>query len=114
MQLATDCCFSHLPSSAIAREVFGLEHTVIWNSDTDDWCLSEGGGSSCGTNGPQTDADLDTYFDGILTGPKDPGLILLEHELNSRHVQAFTRNYGKIAANGWTARSIPDLWGVNW
>lgn len=70
---------------AIAKEVFGL-YSVLWNQvrtsvnlgielmrcdkDTFDWCLKEGGGSSCVGFGPLTDAGLDAELQKFYTGPK--------------------------------------------
>jgi hypothetical protein len=42
IELKADCVSF---SRAIAKWVFALDRTIIWNSDSDDWCLQEGGGS---------------------------------------------------------------------
>lgn len=85
---------------AIAKEVFGLQ-TVIWNEDSADWCLTEGGGSGCGDAGPTTDAELDNEFLGWAHGPKSPGMVILQHERTTRSVGSFLRTYGGIKAAGW-------------
>jgi len=47
-----------------------------------------------------------------LTGPKTPGLIILEHELSDESVQAFIDNYPLIGANGWNPVSVAQLDGL--
>lgn len=96
---------------AIAREVFGL-YNVIWSLDTDDWCLTEGGGSSCVGFGPANDAALDAELQGFYHLSHTPGIIILEHELTTRSVGGFIRNYPTIQQQGWVAKDIPNLWGV--
>ncbi|KAJ8488599.1 hypothetical protein ONZ45_g13898 [Pleurotus djamor] len=86
---------------AVAREVFGLE-VILWNQDTADWSL---------TTGATTMGAINSSFHGWLTGPKSPGLIVLEHELSDQSVQAFINAYPDIKRNGWTMISqaeIPD------
>ncbi|KAM0749862.1 glycoside hydrolase/deacetylase [Meredithblackwellia eburnea MCA 4105] len=98
---------------SIAREVFGM-YTVIWNKDTNDWCLSDGGGTSCVGYGPGTDAGLDAELQGWWNGPKSPGIIGLEHEINSRTIGGFMRNYPTLLSRGWTPKCIPDIWNASW
>ncbi|KAI5476457.1 chitin deacetylase, carbohydrate esterase family 4 protein [Pseudohyphozyma bogoriensis] len=97
---------------AIAREVFGL-YNVIWNQDTFDWCLTETG-NACVGQGPQTDAGLDAELQGFYRGPKSPGLLILEHELTTRSVGGFIRNFPTLKSQGWTPLAIPDIWNVAW
>ncbi|KAI0719530.1 hypothetical protein C8T65DRAFT_568947 [Cerioporus squamosus] len=85
---------------AIAKEVFGLT-TVIWNQDTEDWSI----GSAGGATRPQVDANLKTW----ITGPKSPGLIILEHELSNNTVDAFMQAFPLIAQNGWKFESLARL-----
>ncbi|KAI0068746.1 glycoside hydrolase/deacetylase [Artomyces pyxidatus] len=84
--------------SAIAKEVFGLT-TIIWNQDSEDWTLT--------TNGTTPQA-IATNMHNWLTGPKTPGLIILEHELSDQSVQAFMDNFPLIAANGWKPVSVVE------
>jgi chitin deacetylase len=86
--------------TAIAKEVFGLT-TVIWNQDSDDWSLGEQGGT--------TPEAIQANFQTWLTGPKSPGLMVLEHELSDASVQAFMTAYPLIAQNGWTMKSVAEL-----
>ncbi|KAH7099046.1 glycoside hydrolase/deacetylase, partial [Auriculariales sp. MPI-PUGE-AT-0066] len=58
---------------AIAKEVFGLT-PVLWNYDTEDWSL----GDPKPVYTPEQMADLIHKW---VSGPKSPGLIILEHEL---------------------------------
>jgi len=88
--------------SAIASEVLGLT-TVIWNHDTEDWTLTSNG---------TTPAQIHTNMQTWLTGPKTPGLIILEHELSDESVQAFIDNYPLIGANGWNPVSVAQLDGL--
>ncbi|KAF7976266.1 hypothetical protein HWV62_7150 [Athelia sp. TMB] len=86
---------------AIAKEIFGLTG-ILWNHDTNDWSLTTGGTTSSTIN-----KEMTTW----LTGPKSPGLIILEHELSDQSVQAFIDNYPKMKGNGWTVISDARLSG---
>jgi chitin deacetylase len=46
-----------------------------------------------------------------LSGPKSPGLIVLEHELSDESVQAFMDAYPVIKQNGWKMDSVARLFG---
>jgi len=87
--------------AAIAKELFGLTG-ILWNHDTNDWSLTTGG-----TTSSEISQEMTTW----LTGPKSPGLIILEHELSDQSVQAFIDNYPKMKANGWTVTSDARLSG---
>ncbi|KAG8743382.1 hypothetical protein FRC10_012186 [Ceratobasidium sp. 414] len=89
---------------AIAREVFGLV-TVIWNQDTNDWAI---------TSGTQTVAGATKVLQKSYTGPKSPGLVILEHELSTQSVSVFVNNFDLIAQNGWTPKTIADAAGASW
>ncbi|KAJ7588428.1 hypothetical protein C8J56DRAFT_1080461 [Mycena floridula] len=65
---------------AIAQEVFGLE-MVLWNQDTEDWSLTT-------TSPLTTPALIASNMTAWLTGPKTPGLMILEHELSEQSVDA--------------------------
>ena len=112
---------------AIAQHVFGLT-TVIWNQDTDDvskisfsnlrwltlvsqWCLSDDGTNSCGPDrGPQTDRGLAKELNNYITGPKSPGLVILEHEHHERAVSGFINAYPSMMSEGWKLSNIPDMY----
>ncbi|KAK0468364.1 carbohydrate esterase family 4 protein [Desarmillaria tabescens] len=84
---------------AIALEVFGLE-CIIWNQDTDDWSMATGG---------TTMQAISDNMNKWLTGPKTPGLIILEHELTNDTVQAFINAYPTMKSNGWNTTSVSRL-----
>ncbi|THG95798.1 hypothetical protein EW026_g5905, partial [Hermanssonia centrifuga] len=86
---------------AIAKEVFGLT-TIVWNQDTEDWSIGEAGG----TTSDAVHASLTKW----LTGPKSPGLIILEHELTTSTVQAFIDAFPMIKGNGWDITSVSELY----
>ncbi|KAG1754040.1 carbohydrate esterase family 4 protein [Suillus paluster] len=86
---------------AIAKEVFGLT-TVIWNQDTDDWSLSE-------PNPLTTPEKIQQQMTQWLTGPKSPGLVILEHELSDLSVKSFMDAYPMMVSNGWTRTSLAQL-----
>jgi len=86
--------------TAIAEEVFGLT-AIIWNQDTEDWSLDEAGGTN-----PEA---IQANFERWLTGPKSPGLIVLEHELTNESVQAFITAYPLMKQNNWTLVSTAEL-----
>ncbi|KAF7336166.1 Carbohydrate esterase family 4 protein [Mycena venus] len=91
--------------TAIAKEVFGLT-TVIWNQDTSDWSLSD---SPPGT----TAAKINSSMTQWLTGPKSPGLIILEHELSEQAVATFMSAYPVMQKNNWNVMSLAQLIGHN-
>jgi len=86
--------------TAIAKEVFGLT-AVLWNQDTSDWSLGEPGGTT-----PQA---IQANFQKWLAGPKNPGLIILEHELSNGSVQAFIAAYPLMKQHNWTLTSVAEL-----
>ncbi|KAJ7169381.1 carbohydrate esterase family 4 protein [Mycena crocata] len=92
---------SDVRTSAIAREVFGLT-TVIWNQDTNDWMLEYGDNSLAKINASMTE---------WLTGPKNPGLVILEHESSDASVQSFMAAYPVMKANNWNTVSLATLLG---
>ncbi|BGP29311.1 hypothetical protein JCM10296v2_001050 [Rhodotorula toruloides] len=98
---------------AIAKEVFNLT-LVGWNRDSDDWCLNETGGSSCGSYGPKSIDDLENELRSWAVGGVSPGIIGLEHELTSKSVGGFVNTYAGLKQHGWDARCIPDLFNLSW
>ncbi|GAA5973742.1 hypothetical protein JCM11641_005112 [Rhodosporidiobolus odoratus] len=97
---------------AIAEEVFGLT-LVAWDQDSDDWCLTPSGGTSCGGEGPSSFSDL-ISVESWQNGNKSPGVLGLQHELSTYTVQGFIQTFANIARQGWTAGCIPDLFGEPW
>ncbi|CAK9785981.1 glycoside hydrolase/deacetylase [Cutaneotrichosporon oleaginosum] len=89
---------------AIAKQVFGME-TVVWNKDTNDWKI--------GTANTTVDS-VDEVMRGFITGPKSPGIVPLEHELNNNTVQVFLNSYPLMKENGWTVLTAPDAYGLQW
>jgi len=89
---------------AIAKHIFGLTQ-VDWNHDTNDWQLPDDSGV--------TQSSIAKNLNKWLTGPKSPGLIILEHELYAGTVEAFIAAYPTMKSNGWDTRSIPDLFADN-
>ncbi|KAJ7142131.1 carbohydrate esterase family 4 protein [Mycena crocata] len=94
---------SDVRTSAIAKEVFGLT-TIIWNQDTEDWSLTSGGTTPQAVNSSMTK---------WLTGPKSPGLIILEHELSDESVKSFISAYPVMQQNNWKLMSLAQLVGNN-
>ncbi|KAJ7890800.1 hypothetical protein B0H13DRAFT_2234871 [Mycena leptocephala] len=84
---------------AIAKEVFGLI-TVIWNQDTEDWSLTTGGTTAQIINASMTE---------WITGPKSPGLIILEHELSDQSVASFMAAYPLMKSNNWNTASLAQI-----
>ena len=83
--------------------------SLIWagahTADTGDWAIS---------TGQYTRQQVDDTLSGWLSGPKSPGLNILEHELNDNTVGVFMDNYPKMVSNGWTIKSVADAWGMQW
>ncbi|KAI9625941.1 hypothetical protein KEM48_010641 [Puccinia striiformis f. sp. tritici PST-130] len=98
---------------AIAKNVFGLQ-TVIWNQDTNDWCLTPQNTNTCGAEGPSNQAALDVEMSRFVKMPKNPGLIILEHELTTHSVHGFTHAWPSIKQAGWDTRPIPSLFNMSW
>ncbi|KAF8992511.1 hypothetical protein BDQ17DRAFT_1392835 [Cyathus striatus] len=91
---------SDIRVSAIAKQVFGLT-TVLWNQDSEDWTLNSGGVTT-----PQ---GIQANMQKWLTGPKSPGLVILEHELSENTVDVFLAAFPLIGSNGWNMTSIVRL-----
>jgi hypothetical protein len=89
---------------AIAKNVFGLE-TVPWDKDSGDWAIS---------TGTYTRQQVDDTMNGWLTGPKSPGLNILEHELNDNTINVFMDNFPKMISNGWNVKNIAEAWSMDW
>lgn len=89
---------------AIAEQVFGMK-TVLWNRDTNDWAI--------GTKDNSVDS-VSGVMEGWFKGPKSPGILALEHELNNNTVDVFIREYPHAAANGWVVKSVADAFGFRW
>ena len=49
------------------------------------------------------------FLSSNCSGPKSPGLIILEHELANETVQAFMEAYPLIKQNGWNYTSVARL-----
>ncbi|KAI9513314.1 carbohydrate esterase family 4 protein [Russula earlei] len=90
--------------AAIALEVFGLQ-TIVWNRDTSDWSLGLPGGTS-----PQA---VGSNMQQWLSGPQNPGLIILEHELTDYSVQAFMTAYPLAKQYNWNVQSLASVVGTN-
>ncbi|TXT15874.1 hypothetical protein VHUM_00377 [Vanrija humicola] len=89
----------------IAKGVFGLE-TVLWNRDTNDWRI--------GSDSKYTVDSVKGVLDGWLNGPRSPGILALEHEINKETVDVFMAEYPKFAASNWQVSSVPDAYGLDW
>lgn len=99
---------------AIAEEIFGLVN-VLWNHDTNDWCLNDQGGSACPTSNPGKDyASVAAAAASGVYGTKSPGLIMLEHELTHASISVFKNYYPNLKSIGWTANNIADLFSMPW
>lgn len=83
--------------SAIAKEVFNLQ-AVLWNQDSMDYTEPSA-------------APIVGLMQKFLSGPKTPGLIVLEHELSDITVNGFIQSYNMIAANGWNYQSLAQVLG---
>jgi len=90
---------------AIAEQVFGMK-TVLWNKDTNDWAI----GSKPDITVDSVKGTMQQWF----TGPKSPGLLALEHELNQDCVNVFMGQYDAIFQNGWQVKSVADAFNMHW
>ena len=66
-------------------------------SSTEDWSLTTQGTTLEKINSSMTE---------WLSGPKSPGLMILEHELSDQSVQAFIDAWPVIKSNGWNTMSM--------
>lgn len=90
---------------AIAKEVFGMT-TVFWNQDTEDWSLSD-------ATPMYTIPQIQDLLNKWLSGPKSPGLIILEHELTDDTVGIFMNTtWPGIKANNWQPKGIAQLFNL--
>lgn len=99
---------------AIAEEIFGLTN-VIWNHDTNDWCLNDQGGSECPNQTPGKDyASVAAAAAAGIHGSKDNGLIMLEHELSHASIRVFKDYYPSLHDLGWIPNNVADVFGTPW
>jgi chitin deacetylase len=71
---------------------------------TADWSLTNYGGTTL--------AIINASMTKWLTGPKSPGLIILEHELSNQSVQAFQQAYPLMVSQGWKLPSVAAINGT--
>jgi hypothetical protein len=90
---------------AIAEQVFGMR-CVLWNRDTNDWAI--------GSNPEFTIESVQNTMSGWFTGPKSPGILALEHELNMNSVEVFKNQFWNVAKNGWIMKSVADAFNMHW
>ncbi|KAJ9103866.1 hypothetical protein QFC21_002328 [Naganishia friedmannii] len=83
----------------IAKEVFGLT-TVVWNQDSADWAI--------GTDPKYTVEGVTATMRQWFSGPKSPGLVMLEHEASAADVQVFKAVYGDMLRNGWKVVNVAE------
>lgn len=98
---------------AIAKHVFGLQ-TVIWNHDTEDWCVSPDDVDICANRGPANQAAITALLKDFAKLPKSPGLVILEHEVTLHSVRGFADAWSAIKAAGWDTRPIAGLFNKPW
>ncbi|SPO20320.1 related to CDA2 - sporulation-specific chitin deacetylase [Ustilago trichophora] len=99
---------------AIAEEIFGLTN-VLWNHDTNDWCLDDQGGSACPNEVPGKDAaSVAAAAASGIHGSQNPGLIMLEHELTHASIKVFKDYFPSVKSLGWTPQNIADLFDMPW
>ncbi|KAF8516469.1 carbohydrate esterase family 4 protein [Hysterangium stoloniferum] len=84
---------------AIAKSVFGLTQ-INWNQDSADWNLA---------TGARTQAQVEGALTGWYSGPKSPGLIILEHELTDKTSQAFIDTFPVLKSHNWIPVSAVQL-----
>ena len=70
-----------------------------------DWTLDTPGGT--------TPEAIQANFQRWLSGPKDPGLIVLEHELTNASVQAFMAAYPLMKQYNWVLKPVATLAGLS-
>jgi len=75
--------------------------TILWNQDSADWTSGQSGGNSI--------EEIERNIQQWLTGPKTPGLIILEHEITPQQVQIFIDSYPYMKSNGWNLVSVARL-----
>lgn len=99
---------------AIAEEIFGLTN-VLWNHDTNDWCLQDNGPSECPGQVPGKDyASVAAAANAGVNGPKTPGLMMLEHELSHESIKVFKTYYPTLKGLGWIPDNVPNMFSSPW
>lgn len=73
----------------------------VTSPSTEDWSIGQPGAATA----ESVRGDLTKW----ITGPKAPGLMILEHELNNNTVSAFINAYPLIVQNGWKVVSVAQL-----
>jgi hypothetical protein len=100
---------------AIAKEIFGLD-TVVWNAEYVVMLyITQTGYERHFSSSDWSAPDQQNVIDNIakyLTGPKTPGLVLLEHTNSAITIGGFMAVFPLIAANGWSFQSTAELLGA--
>ncbi len=78
-----------------------VHHADRLHHSTEDWSIGE----ASGTTRPVVNQSLQKW----ITGPKSPGLVILEHELSNDTVGAFIQAFPLIAQNGWKFESVARM-----
>ncbi|KAJ1030063.1 hypothetical protein NDA16_000976 [Ustilago loliicola] len=99
---------------AIAEEIFGLTN-VLWNHEANDWCLDDQGGSACPNETPGKDyASVAAAAASGVNGLKNPGLIILQHELTHASIKVFKDYYPSLHGLGWITGNVAELFNMPW
>ena len=77
-----------------------MEADFTFLNSTGDWSIS---------TGVTTLDAVEQHLQQWITGPKSPGLIILEHELTNNTVGAFMNAYPLMKSNGWTLPSVARI-----
>lgn len=95
---------------AIAEDVLGL-HTVLWQADSNDYCLDAHYRTQCGSDNAigQSYDSIMNYIRTHVDGPKNPGLVILEHEIHVPAVQIFREYYPTLKQKGWRPLAVGDF-----
>ncbi|CAO1615904.1 unnamed protein product [Jaminaea pallidilutea] len=95
---------------AIAYDVLGLR-TVLWQADANDWCLNDQFETECPADNTigQSRASVTKYVQQHIQGSKNPGIIMLAHEIHKPSIAIFKDYYPSLAENGWKTQAVGDF-----
>lgn len=85
--------------------------TVLWSHDSNDWCLDDNYQTSCPAENVQGQSlqTVETYINNAITGSKNPGVMMLEHEIHVPSIAIFQSYYPNITAAGWSPQPIGNF-----
>jgi len=106
---------SELKKSVFLLQSLSTDRPLIFSLFSD-WCTNPDGSSSCPAEDPgESEESISNALQSFIHQTNlSKGLLILEHETSTFAVNHFKDFYPQLEGLGWTPKSIPDMYGMNW